>query len=104
MAESPERRDSFRPHPLLWWGLGGLAGGSGPLVVTLLAAQWGLLPDPNPNPVGFGILAFLTFWPSVGLVLIGGILTLIRWLEAKASVPMPPQRPIQLDQDPRSGP
>ena len=45
--------------------------GTGPLLVIILAAKLGLTRDPNPNPVGPGILAMLTFWPSVILVLRG---------------------------------
>jgi uncharacterized integral membrane protein len=30
----------------------------------------GLLADPNPNPVGLGILAAITFWPSVLMMLV----------------------------------
>jgi hypothetical protein len=37
--------------------------------VGLAAA--GLWPDPDPNPVGFGLLAGLTFWPAVILMLVG---------------------------------
>lgn len=39
--------------------------GSGPLFFIMIAAALGLWPDPNPNPIGPGILAFLTFWPGV---------------------------------------
>jgi hypothetical protein len=42
------------------------------LVIVLLAAS-GLTKDPNPNPVGFGILAGLTLWPSVGFI-VGGFI------------------------------
>jgi hypothetical protein len=39
------------------------------LIIAL--ARLGLTKDPNPNPVGFGILAFLTFWPGIFLVIVG---------------------------------
>ena len=45
--------------------------GSGPLLAIIAAASLGLTRDPNPNPVGFGILAALTFWPSIGLMAAG---------------------------------
>jgi hypothetical protein len=45
--------------------------GTGPLLTVILLASLGLTKDPNPNPVGFGILAFLTFWPSVILMVLG---------------------------------
>jgi len=45
--------------------------GTGPLLVVILLATLGLTRDPNPNPVGLGILAFLTFWPGVILMVLG---------------------------------
>ena len=49
--------------------------GSGPLILIILASKIGI-GDPNPNPVGFGIMAMLTFWPSLALIIIGIILNL----------------------------
>jgi hypothetical protein len=46
-------------------GLGLLIVGTGPLLFIIVAAAVGLWPDPNPNPIGPGFLAFLTFWPGV---------------------------------------
>ncbi len=57
-----------------WWiraGLVLLVVGTGPLASIMLAAALGFTDDPNPNPVMFGILAGLTFWPSVGLIAVG---------------------------------
>lgn len=57
-----------------WWiraGLLLLVVGTGPLASIMLAAALGFTDDPNPNPVMFGILAGLTFWPSVGLIAVG---------------------------------
>ena len=45
--------------------------GTGPLLAVMLLANLGLTRDPNPNPIGLGILAFLTFWPSVILMVLG---------------------------------
>jgi hypothetical protein len=45
--------------------------GSGPLLLIIIAAAVGLWPDPNPNPIGPGILAGLTFWPALICVGIG---------------------------------
>ena len=52
-------------------GLALLILGSGPLLFIIIAAAIGLWPDPNPNPVGPGMLAGLTFWPSVICIAIG---------------------------------
>ena len=52
-------------------GVVGLVVGTGPLVSVMVAAQLGITDDPNPNPVGFGILAVLTFWPSIVLIAVG---------------------------------
>lgn len=45
--------------------------GTGPLLTVIALTGLGLTKDPNPNPVGFGVLAFLTFWPSVFLMIVG---------------------------------
>jgi len=60
-----------RTSRLLWIGSMLFALGSGPLLITILLAGLGLTRDPDPNPVGFGILAAFTFWPSVVLIGIG---------------------------------
>jgi hypothetical protein len=52
-------------------GLGLLILGVGPLLFIIVAAAVGLWPDPNPNPIGPGFLAFLTFWPGVVCLGIG---------------------------------
>lgn len=46
-------------------GLGLAVVGWGPLLTVILLSGLGLWPDPNPNPIGFGLLFFLTFWPAV---------------------------------------
>ena len=57
--------------------------GSGPLLTVILLASLGLTKDPNPNPVGFGILAFFTFWPSMILMIVGVIRTISRMRASK---------------------
>ncbi len=47
--------------------------GTGPLLLIIAAAELGLLNDPNPNPIGPGMLAFFTFWPAVICLTIGTI-------------------------------
>ena len=56
---------------LFWIGLAILVLGTGPLVAVMLGAALGLAADPNPNPVGFGILAGVTFWPGIAITAIG---------------------------------
>ncbi len=45
--------------------------GSGPLLVSIALTTLGMTKDPNPNPVGFGMLAVMTFWPGIALMLVG---------------------------------
>ncbi|MBI3554336.1 MAG: hypothetical protein HY077_17705 [Elusimicrobia bacterium] len=52
-------------------GLALLVLGTGPLVLIVAGAALGLTSDPNPNPVGPGLLAFFTFWPGVILLAYG---------------------------------
>ena len=65
--------------PLLWVGLAVLVVGVGPLLAIVVAAKMGWTSDPNPNPVGPGILAFLTLWPGIGLTVAGLVLTALGW-------------------------
>ena len=52
--------------------------GSLPLLAILFLAKVGLWPDPNPNPVGPGLLVFVTFWPGVILMAAGIFRSAIR--------------------------
>jgi hypothetical protein len=47
--------------------------GWGPLFGIVLLAGIGLWPDPNPNPVGPGLLFFVTFWPALACFVIGAL-------------------------------
>jgi hypothetical protein len=76
--DSPPR---FKLTRLLWIGLALLVFGTGPLIV--LAAELGLLSDPNPNPIGPGLLAFFTFWPAVIMTVWGLIASLVRYRKAQ---------------------
>jgi hypothetical protein len=75
--ESREQPPRFRFTKLFWIGVVIFAVGCGPLLVFGLFVALGLNKDPNPNPVGLGMLAFFTFYPSLGLML-GGLVTSIR--------------------------
>ena len=45
--------------------------GWGPLWIIVLLASIGPWPDPNPNPIGPGLLFFFTFWPAVACLITG---------------------------------
>lgn len=55
----------------IWAGILLLVLGSGPLMFIIAADALGLWPDPNPNPIGPGLLFFFTFWPSVICIVVG---------------------------------
>ena len=69
---------------MFWVGIGLFVLGTGPLLAIILAASLGLLSDPNPNPVGPGLLAFFTFWPAVILTVWGLIASLVRYRRSQA--------------------
>jgi len=71
---------------LFWGGVLLLLVGSGPLLTVILLASLGLTKDPKLNPVGFGIIAFLTFWPSVILIVVGAVQS---WRRYTSSRPLP---------------
>jgi len=75
MSEVAQAATDKRMSRFFWIGLVLLCVGTGPLLIVILAAQLGLTRDPNPNPVGFGILALFTFWPSVLLIVVGIVRT-----------------------------
>ena len=51
--------------------------GWGPLLAIILLAAVGLWPDPNPNPIGPGLLMMAAFWPAV-LSLVAGVVQVRR--------------------------
>jgi hypothetical protein len=53
---------------VFWFGLALFMIGTGPLLIVIVMSALGLLAD--PNPVGLGILAAITFWPSVLMMLV----------------------------------
>jgi hypothetical protein len=44
-----------------------------PLGAIILLAEMGVWPNPNPNPIGPGLLFFFTFLPAVVCLIIGAI-------------------------------
>jgi hypothetical protein len=69
----------FRLSRLFWIGLALLVLGTGPLLLIVAAAELGLTGDPNPNPIGPGLLAFFTFWPAVILIAWGLVASVWRY-------------------------
>ena len=63
--------NEYRKNRLVQIGFWLLVIGSGPLWGIILLAEIGLWPDPNPNPIGPGLLFFFTFWPAVICLVIG---------------------------------
>jgi hypothetical protein len=61
----------------VWVGLTLAIVGSAPLLSIIAASKIGVLDDPNPNPVGFGIIAACTFWPGIAAAVIGVVLSVI---------------------------
>jgi hypothetical protein len=52
-------------------GIALLVIGCGPLVGFLIVQNIGLISDPNPNPIGLGLLAFFTLPISILLIALG---------------------------------
>jgi hypothetical protein len=74
--DSPQR---FKLTVVFWVGLVLLVLGTGPLLLIVVAAEFGLISDPNPNPIGLGLLAFFTFWPAVILIVWGVVASVLRY-------------------------
>ena len=73
----PPSDPRFRIRPLVWVGITVALVGSAPLLSVIAASKIGVLDDPNPNPVGFGILAACTFWPGVTAAGLGVVLSVL---------------------------
>jgi hypothetical protein len=67
----PPSSPRFHLRPLVWVGLSTALVGSAPLLSVIGASKIGVIDDPNPNPVGFGILAACTFWPGLAAAAVG---------------------------------
>jgi hypothetical protein len=66
LTTAEEEVPALRISRLFWAGLVLLAIGVSPLFAVILLSR-----DPNPNPIGFGLLAFVTFWPAIIMIVIG---------------------------------
>ena len=82
--------DKGKLDPLVRRGAILLLVGTGPLLSVIVAVQLRLTSDPNPNPIGFGILAFFTFWPSVMMIGFGASRMARRKWTARHSGPNAP--------------
>jgi len=54
-------------------GLVLVVAGWGPLLAVIFLSAVGLWPDPNPNPIGLGLLFFVTFGPAVACLGAGAL-------------------------------
>jgi FtsH-binding integral membrane protein len=68
----------LRLPKLFWFGLALFVLGCGPLLAIIAAAELGLTSDPNPNPIGPGMLAMFTFWPAIALMVMGLVMAFRR--------------------------
>ena len=69
MAARAQVTGRYRDSRLVQIGIGGLVLGSGPLLLAFMIGH--MNGDPNPNPIGPGILCGFTFTPSLICVVIG---------------------------------
>jgi len=54
------------------------------LLSVIAAAKIGVLDDPNPNPVGLGILAACTFWPGLATAGVGVALSALDYRRSRS--------------------
>lgn len=64
-------------------GIAVFALGCGPLLLISALAALNLWPDPDPNPIGPGLLFVFSFWPAM-LLLVVGIIR-VRWQQGAGS-------------------
>jgi hypothetical protein len=57
--------EDYRDNRLVRIGFWLFVIGASPLLGIIFLAEIGVWPDPNPNPVGPGLLFFFTFWPAL---------------------------------------
>ena len=65
------RRTHYWRSPWVRAGLATMLAGALPLLLTILAASLHLLADPNPNPLGFGLLFVFSAVLGSALVVVG---------------------------------
>ena len=57
---------------VMYIGVAILVLGVGPVLIIVLLSKIGI-GDPNPNPVGPGMLAAISFWPGIIMTILGAI-------------------------------
>lgn len=81
MHQVPPAPDPFRPRfhlrAMAWVGIAVLVLGVGPLLGILLAARMGWTSDPNPNPIGPGMLAMCSAPAGLALAALGTALSVM---------------------------
>ena len=70
-------RPRFRLRAMAWVGIAVLVLGVGPLLAILLAARMGWTSDPNPNPIGPGMLAMCSAPAGLALAALGTALSIM---------------------------
>lgn len=80
---APRSAPGFLANRWVRTGLALVLFGWGPLWAIVLLDRLGLWPDPNPNPIGPGLLFFVTFWPALACLAIGAGQVLWRRLKAR---------------------
>lgn len=66
-----ERMQKYLTNKWFKIGLALVIFGWGPLLMIISLAAIGLWPDPNPNPIGPGLLFFVTAWPAIICLAVG---------------------------------
>lgn len=66
-----ERMQKYLANKWFKIGLALVIFGWSPLLIIILLAAIGLWPDPNPNPIGPGLLFFFTAWPAIICLAVG---------------------------------
>lgn len=67
------QRPVYLRSPWVRAGLALLVLGSAPLIAIIVAAGIGLWPDPNPNPIGPGLLFFFSAVVATACLAIGAV-------------------------------
>ncbi|MEC4747303.1 hypothetical protein [Methylomicrobium sp. Wu6] len=64
-------KNRYLSNRMIRIGLALVIFGWGPLLAIIALASLQLWPDPDPNPIGPGLLFFVTSWPAIICLAIG---------------------------------